>query len=99
MVKQGIKVNTQVSRKSNNLSSFVDNEIVILNIDRGEYNGLDEIGTEIWKALETPKKVSEIISRMADIYSVDIEICTSDVIEFLSELFEASLVEIENDES
>ena len=56
-----INSSTRVVENQITLSSHVDNEIVILNIPKGEYNGLDEIGTRIWNELESPIVVADLV--------------------------------------
>ena len=43
-----IGLNSRIMRNKNQMSAPVDNEIVILNMDRNNYIGLDEIGRFIW---------------------------------------------------
>lgn len=94
MAKVKISEETRIVRKSNNLSSHVDNEVVILNVHKAEYSGLDEVGTDIWKELETPILVDDLVSIMIEKYNVEKQQCTLDVIEFVNELVENDLVDI-----
>ena len=96
MARVRINRTTRVVRKSDNLSSQIDNEVVILNVPKGEYNGLDEIGTEIWKQLESPIEVSDLIVSLMKDYEVDEQQCVSDVMEFLAELIDNGLAEIKD---
>ena len=97
MVKKEVNINSRIFRKSNNLSSGIDNEVVILNVDKGEYNGLDEIGSDIWNQLETPLVLDDLILRMMGKYNVDESRCTRDIKEFIAELEDAGLITIENE--
>ena len=92
-----VNIYSRISRKQNNLSSGIDNEVVILNVDKGEYNGLDEIGSDIWNLLESPLVLSDLVTAMMKKYDVDQQQCTIDVIEFISELENAGLIQIENE--
>lgn len=98
MPSKDVNINSRIFRKAQNLSSNIDNEVVILNVNKGEYNGLDEIGSDIWNRLETPQVISDLISALMEIYSVDKQQCSTDVIEFIKELEKAELIKIENED-
>jgi hypothetical protein len=93
-----IRNSTRIVRKSNHLSSNIDNEVVILNIQKGEYNGLNEVGTDIWNEIESPILIEDLVSVLMEKYQVEKQDCTSDVIEFVEELIENGLVDIINGE-
>jgi hypothetical protein len=97
MANKLIDISSRIIRKTNFLSSEIDDEVVILNIDKGEYNGLDEIGSDIWNFLESPLFLSDLVKILTEKYNVDQQQCTSDVIEFITELEKAGLIRIENE--
>lgn len=92
-----IDISSRIIRRTKFLSSKIDDEIVILNIEKGEYNGLDEIGSDIWNFLESPVILSDLVKNLTEKYNVDQKQCTVDVIEFLTELEKAGLIKIENE--
>ena len=70
MASSDININSRIIKKKGHLSSRVDNELVILNIDKGEYNGLDEIGSDVWSNLETPLIVSDLVANTSPFYLI-----------------------------
>jgi len=76
------------------LSSELGTEQVMLSLRDGTYYGLDEVGSEIWKLLQTPITVGEICRAIADNYDVEPERCRRDVVRLLGELLERRLVEL-----
>lgn len=67
-------------------SSPLDNETVHLNIETGKYYYLNEIGSAIWRLLDTPKSVDEVVACLAKEYDVTLEQCqadSQDLIEYL----------------
>jgi len=76
------------------LSSELGTEQVMLSLRDGIYYGLDEVGSEIWKLLQTPITVGEICRAIADNYDVEPERCRRDVVRLLGELLERRLVEL-----
>ena len=81
-----INLNTLVSRADGFSTAAVNDELMMLNVERGSYFSLDPIATDIWNLLEKPARVSELIAKLQKIYSVTPEQCQADVIEFLEKL-------------
>jgi hypothetical protein len=81
-----VDLNTRVARSEEVLTSEVDGEVVMMSIEQGTYSGLDGIGSEIWRLLESPLKVSEICDRMVARYDVEKDVCEKDVLAFLNDL-------------
>lgn len=81
-----ITIENRVQRNPEMVSGNMDGEVVMLSIQRGEYFGLDKIGSRIWELLETPLKIEEIKTTLLEEYEVDEETCLRDLIEFLEDL-------------
>ncbi|MCK5135657.1 MAG: PqqD family protein [Bacteroidales bacterium] len=80
------------------MMSTVDNEAVILGIKSGEYFGLNDIGTVLWKMLDHPVKVSDLITELVETYSGTEKTIRADVIEYISALHSKDLI-LEIDET
>lgn len=76
------------------VSCELGDESAILNTRHGIYYGLDPIGTEIWKRLQNPCKISEIQQFLLEEYDVEPERCQCDLLDLLKELLAAGLIEI-----
>jgi len=74
------------------VSGNMDGEVVMLSLQRGEYFGLDKIGSRIWELIEQTMKVDEVRIILMDEYDVDEETCLNDLIEFLEDLQNKGLV-------
>ena len=77
---------TLLARAEGLLESEIDGEAVMMSIERGEYYGLDEVGTEIWRLLERPRSLGEICASLLERYEVEPETCRADVARFLEGL-------------
>ena len=75
------------------VSSELDGEAVILNLESGTYFGLDEIGARIWSLLQEPKSIVEIRDTLLDEYEVEADRCEEDLLALLEELKAAGLIE------
>lgn len=89
-----ITMDSMISRIDDIITSDIDDEKVMMSIEKGEYYGLEPVGSCIWEMLETPTPVADIVGRMLCQYDVDRETCERDVLAFLHELARASVVRV-----
>lgn len=76
------------------LSSEVGPEVVMLSLRDGTYYGLEDVGVEIWRLIQTPVTVPRIVTALVEMYDVDADRCRSDVLTVIATLVERGLVEI-----
>ena len=76
------------------LSQEVDGEIVLLNIESGEYFGLNEVGSRIWTLLQEGRLADEILGTLVSEYDVPEVVLKSDVQLFLQQLFSKGIISI-----
>lgn len=76
------------------VSTTVDDEVVILNLDTGIYFGLNPVGAWVWAAIQTPTTVARIHEDLIAQFDVDAETGERDLLALLEQLAEASLIEI-----
>lgn len=81
-----IELSTVVVQSKEVLVSEIDGEVVMMSIEHGTYSGLDAIGSEIWRLLESPRRVSEICGIMLERYDVERKQCEEDVLAYLNDL-------------
>lgn len=76
------------------VSCDLEGEAAILNLKDGVYYGLDPIGAKIWKLIQKPKMLEEVIEIIFNEYDVNKNRCKDDTIELMEELFNNGLVMI-----
>ena len=69
-------------------------EHVLLNLKNGTYYGVEEVGGEIWKMLQTPVSFGRLCDATAEGFDVDAEMCRRDLHRFVSDLLANGLVEV-----
>lgn len=84
-------INT-VCRTEKTIASELDGEVVMMSIELGEYYGLGQIGSHIWRIIEQPITVQQIIDKCIAQYEVDFEQCQQDVLPFLAQLHLKGLI-------
>ena len=85
---------TMISRSPSVLTAEVDGEVVMMSIEQGRYFGLDDIGTDIWKRLDTPCSFAELINRLAGDYDADRATIAADVRALLGRMAEQDVVRL-----
>lgn len=79
---------------SDQITSQLGDESVILGLNDGMYYGLDAIGTRIWALLGKPRSVREICEIIQEEYEVLPAACEEAVLALLRDLNTRALVEI-----
>ena len=70
----------------------MDGDLIMMSIERGDYYGISGIGPSVWKELETPKTLAELVNSVCDEYEVDADTARADLQRFLKELSENGMV-------
>jgi hypothetical protein len=89
-----IGLNTRIVRNENQMSAPVDNEIVILNMAKNNYIGLDEIGRFIWDLLAEPYRVDELCEQLSRHFEATPDQIAADVLPFIEELESEGLIKV-----
>ena len=90
----GVNLDSVVSKNEEIDDTDLDGEKVMMNLDKGQYFMMNEVGSRIWEIISEPINVKEIISTLRNEYEVDEETCKDTVIEFLGRLDNADLISI-----
>lgn len=90
----GINLETVINKNLEIDDTDLDGEKVMMNLDKGEYFMMNEVGSRIWEIISEPINVKDIINTLRNEYEVDEETCKDTVIEFLGRLDNADLISI-----
>lgn len=96
MPSRNFSLDSVVHRNESSLSAEIDNEMVIMSINQGNYYGLDTIGADIWRRLEKQVQVSELCDALTKEYDADANTIQRDVIALLQRLAAEGLLEVKN---
>jgi hypothetical protein len=81
------------------VSTNLEEEAVILNLQDGVYYGLNDLGARIWNLLQEPRTVRKIRDILLQEYEVEPERCQQDLLQLLGELAAKGLITIENEKA
>lgn len=87
--------NTTLKRNPELLAVDMDGETVMMDMETGNYFGINAVGSHIWEALENENKVGDIIETVNSHFEVQGEdTVEADVLAFLGDMVEQELVEV-----
>ncbi len=89
-----IALTTIVARSDEIIFDEMDNKVVMMSLEQGEYFGLNAIGSRIWALLEQPMTVAELCRQLVASYVVEAATCQQETINFLQELHAAEIITI-----
>ncbi len=89
-----ISLNTLIHRAEGNIEAEIDGELVMMNIETGDYYGLDVSAKRIWEIVEKPCTYKNLIEQLTEEFEVTETQCKSDVEKFLAEMAENNLIVI-----
>lgn len=76
------------------LSTEVDGEVLMMDVDSGNYYGLDAIGSEIWRRLATPTEVAALCGQLEEEFDAPAAVIRRDVLALLDRLLEKKLIRV-----
>lgn len=74
------------------LATELEDEGVLLNLETGEYFGLDDVGLGMWKVLGTSGTVEDARVALLEQYDVAEEVLSRDLRAFVTQLAERKLL-------
>lgn len=87
-----IELEAMFQRDPQLVSTIMDGDTVMMDVERGEYYGLGGVGSRIWELLENPVSVQQLIQTLCAEFEVDEDSCRADLGGFLSALEEKAVV-------
>ena len=89
-----IELSSVATRNEAIVFTDLDDTVVMMDVDEGQYYELDPIGARIWALIESPRPVAEICDALAGEYDVDPDTCRQDTLEFLQTASEHRIVQV-----
>ena len=84
---------TVISRNEGKfLASRIGEEIVMMNIENGDYLGINRVGTDLWEKLTQPRPVKALIDEMKAEYNVDPVECEKQCYAFIRQMIAENMI-------
>ena len=81
-----------LQRQPDMVFSHIDDEVVMMSIETGEYYGLNPVASRIWELLEKPHTFRRLVDLLMQEFDIDEPACQKDVTNFLNQLMDKKLV-------
>ncbi|PEB52128.1 PqqD family protein [Bacillus pseudomycoides] len=91
-----VSLECKIVQSKGNIVSDMDGEKVMLNVQKGKYYNLGEIGGEIWDLIENPIMVTQLVTTLLSKYNIKQIDCEEQVLSFLECLFQEGLIYIKD---
>ena len=89
-----IGMDSVVARNEDIFAGQIDDELVMVSIDSGNYYVLNLTARRIWDLLESPLSISEICDKLMEEFEIDPQTCQAEVLRFAEKLFKKQIVTI-----
>jgi hypothetical protein len=89
-----ITLDALIEIEENVLFRELSGEAVLLNVETGNYFGLDQVGTRAWTLIREHKALSKVVGLMEAEYDVSRDVLGSDLVALAKELSAHGLVRI-----
>lgn len=94
--KAEVSIHSVIVAASEQISSELGGEAVILDLKSGVYYGLDMVGARIWSEIQVARSVTEIRDLLLSEYEVAPDRCERELLVLLNQLAENDLITISN---
>lgn len=90
-----IDITSTVVAAPEHLTADLDDEAVVLGLERGHYVGLNEVGATVWSMLQSPRRVGDICDAIVREYDVDPPTCEADLLNLLRRMASEGMIEVD----
>lgn len=95
---KNIKSTSIICRNNTILSNKIDGEVIMMNIEEGNYYSLNRMGSTIWEIIEKPTRFETLIEKLMIEFEVDAYTCETELLLFISSLSEKKAITITDNE-
>jgi hypothetical protein len=92
-IPQALMPDTIVAWHPEQITAAVDGEVIVMGLIRGQYVGLDDVGSILWKLLEQPQTIRGLCDDLGQRFQGDPGVILADVTAFLTELQDLDLIQ------
>lgn len=93
-MKTVVTLESVVRVSESQVSALLGDEVVILELQTGQYYGLEGIGPAVWKLIQQPALVRDVRDAIVRSYEVDESVCERDLLALLEEMVRRQILEL-----
>jgi len=91
-----LTMNSIIQRDTEVIAAEADQDLIMVSIASGYYYGISNVAREIWDAIESPKRISDLIHDLTTTYDIDRPSCEDQTLSFLETLLKEGLVRVKD---
>jgi len=91
-----LTVTSIIQRDPEVIAAEADQDLIMVSIASGYYYGISNVAREIWDAIESPKRISDLIQDLTTTYNIDQTSCEDQTLSFLETLLKEGLVRVKD---
>lgn len=76
------------------LASSLGEEAVMMNVENGNFIGVNSVGAEIWHLLKEPIQVDDLVKHLTTRYNIDEMQCSIETIAYLNKMMDEELLSL-----
>jgi hypothetical protein len=89
-----IPLQSIIGRNEDVFAGQIDDEMVMVSIQSGNYFVLNLTARRIWELLETPLSIADVCDKLVQEYAVDPQTCRAEVVQFVEKLQENQIISV-----
>lgn len=89
-----LTLGTRVRRHPDQIAAEADGEVLMMHVESGNYYGLNEVASYIWKQLDEPRTIAELCEAIQAEFAVDEARCLADALVFLQGMIDDRLAQV-----
>jgi Coenzyme PQQ synthesis protein D (PqqD) len=83
-----------IAASKDQVSKELEGEVIILDLARGAYYGLDGVAARVWDLIQEPKTAQQVLQILVAEYDVEPARCETDLRSLLEDLAAHQLIEV-----
>lgn len=87
-----LNMETMICQNKSLDAADLDGEKVMMNLNKGKYYGLNNVGSRIWELAENQISISDIVKVLKSEYDVESNTCETSVLDFISKLLNEDII-------
>ena len=91
-----LSLQSMIQRDPEVVGADAGEDLVMVSIETGHYYGVSKIAKDIWRMIESPVTVSDLITHLMTTFEVDRACCEEQTLAFLEELLAEGLLQVKD---
>lgn len=88
MTSMTLSSDTIIQRNDSVIFSDIDDQVVMMDLDSGDYFELNTVGTRIWELLETPTNVNDLVKTLLSEFDIAEDVCRTETEDFIHKMLD-----------